>query len=492
MSSSARRNVNLFVGAISLLATAVVMLLSSTRQSFPGLWPLTLFVVVGVLLEITSAQQKATGATGSISFVVDLAAPLLFGGFWACAMTALRVSISKSLVRKEPIRILFNTCQTTLAVGMAVVVHSFFFVSIPPRLLAETASLPFEQVLWELLGFFAGAAAYFAINAFAVTTVVALSAGRSVHGAINPRTFSFIGYDLFASVLALVVAWVYVSFDDSHGLARLALVVVFAPLIFARHMYAKLNTLQILYDELDKAHERLELALREQLEVMVKSIEARDPYTSGHSRRVAALSKAIATDLGLDAEQVAEIENAALLHDVGKIHAEFAPLLQKEGRLTQEEWEIMKTHAAKSAELVGLFARFRGTVQACVRSHHERWDGKGYPDGLRAAAIPIGARIVMISDTIDAMTTDRPYRKALSFERVVAELQKYQGSQFDPQLVDATVNSVTVRRLVSDQEFLAEHTRTDRPVMKARMSPALRSQSNLLDALRVSSPIGRS
>lgn len=448
---------------------------------------MTLFVVVGVLLEITSAQQKATGATGSISFVVDLAAPLLFGGFWACSITALRVYISKSLARKEPIRVLFNTSQTTLAVGVAAVVHSLFFTSLPPRLLSETASLPFDQVLLELCGFFAGAAAYFAINAFAVTTVVTLSAGRGAHGAISPRTFSFIGYDLLASILALVVAWVYVTFDDNHGLARLALVVVFVPLIFARHMYAKLNTLQILYDELDRAHERLELALREQLEVMVKSIEARDPYTSGHSRRVAALSKALAADLGFDSDQVAEIENAALLHDVGKIHAEFAPLLQKEGRLTQEEWEVMKTHAAKSADLVALFTRFRGTVQAAVRSHHERWDGKGYPDGLHRDAIPIGARIIMISDTIDAMTTDRPYRKALPFEKVVAELQKYRGSQFDPQLVDVTVNSVTVRRMVSDPEFLAEQTRADRPVTKARMTPALRSQSNLLDALRTSS-----
>ena len=112
-----------------------------------------------------------------------------------------------------------------------------------------------------------------------------------------------------------------------------------------------------------------------------------------------------------------EIENAALLHDVGKIHAEFAPLLSKEGRLTEEEWEIMKTHATKSAELVALFSRFQGNVFESVRWHHERWDGKGYPDGVSGDKIPLGARIIMISDTIDAMSTDRPYRKALSFRK---------------------------------------------------------------------------
>ncbi|MEO8452252.1 MAG: HD domain-containing phosphohydrolase, partial [Gemmatimonadota bacterium] len=186
-----------------------------------------------------------------------------------------------------------------------------------------------------------------------------------------------------------------------------------------------------------------------------------------------------------DSSEVDEIETAALLHDVGKIHEEFAPLLQKEGRLTQDEWEIMKTHAAKSAELVGLFSRFRGNVQNTVRSHHERWDGKGYPDGLASDAIPLGARIIMIADTVDAMSTDRPYRKALPFEKVVAELQKYKGIQFDPALVEVTVSSVTVRRLVLEKEYVVDHAQAVAPT---RLKPrqAFRSQSSLLDALRSS------
>ncbi len=454
------------------------------RPPFPGFWALSVFVAVGALLELTSTQQKATGATGNISFVIDLSAPLIFGGFWAALITALRVLVSNLLGRKAPIRVAFNLAQTTLAVVVASTVYHILVPQIPPRLLVDYASLPFDEVLRQLGAFLVAAALYFSVNAIAVTTVVSLSAGRTVRGSIGLKAFSFLGYDLLASLLAMVVAWVFVSFDEENGLARLALLAVFVPVILARHMYGKLNTLQILYDELDHAHEGLELALREQLEMMVKSIEARDPYTSGHSRRVAALSKAIATDLGFTGEVLGEVENAALLHDVGKIHAEFAPLLQKEGRLTQEEWEIMKTHAAKSAELVGLFSRFRGTVQSAVRSHHERWDGKGYPDGLDGDEIPLGARIIMISDTIDAMTTDRPYRKALPFERVVSELQKYRGAQFDPRLVDVTINSVTVRRLVSDKEFLAEQTRSDRPITKVRTRPALRSQSNFLDAIR--------
>jgi len=263
--------------------------------------------------------------------------------------------------------------------------------------------------------------------------------------------------------------------------------VIFLPIVAAKHVYAKLNTLQSLYDELDAAYDKLEVNASEQLEMMVKSIEARDPYTSGHSRRVAALSKAIALDLGLDPKSVDEIETAALLHDVGKIHAEFAPLLSKEGRLTEEEWEIMKTHATKSAELVALFSRFQGNVLESVRWHHERWDGKGYPGGGCGEKIPLGAGIIMISDTIDAMSTDRPYRKALSFEKVVSELLKYRGIQFDPGLVDATVNSVTVRRMVSDKEFLAEQTVAIKSGPKISSRPALRSQSSFWEGLRASS-----
>jgi len=146
---------------------------------------------------------------------------------------------------------------------------------------------------------------------------------------------------------------------------------------------------------------------------------------------------------------------------------------------------VMKTHSIKSAELVGLFSRFQGSILSMVRHHHERWDGKGYPDGVSGQSIPLGARIIMVSDTIDAMTTDRPYRKALSFEKVIAELIKYRGIQFDPELVDVTVNSVTVRRLLSDTAFLAEQTgKPIRSIARPQSRPALRSQRSFWDGVR--------
>jgi hypothetical protein len=132
--------------------------------------------------------------------------------------------------------------------------------------------------------------------------------------------------------------------------------------------------------------------------------------------------------MGLQIRDVEQVHTAALLHDVGKIHEEFAPLLRKEDRLTPDETALMQTHSARSAELVGIISKFRGFIQESVRHHHERWDGKGYPNGLSGHEIPLASRIILVADTIDAMTTDRPYRKRLPLDVVIGELQKCRGS----------------------------------------------------------------
>jgi putative nucleotidyltransferase with HDIG domain len=244
-----------------------------------------------------------------------------------------------------------------------------------------------------------------------------------------------LAYDLGASLVALLVAWLYVKSDQWLGFGSLGLLGVVIPIIAIRHVYG-------LYHQLQDSGQEL-------LQVMVKAIEARDPYTSGHSVRVSLLSRMIAVELGLPASTVEQIETAALLHDVGKIHEEFAPLLRKDSRLTDAETALMQTHAEKSAELVSIISKFRGFIHDSVRYHHERWDGRGYPTGLAGDGIPIGARIILVSDTIDAMTTDRPYRKRLPADAVLLELERYSGSQFDPAIVSIVLSSVAVRRLIA-------------------------------------------
>jgi HD-GYP domain-containing protein (c-di-GMP phosphodiesterase class II) len=243
------------------------------------------------------------------------------------------------------------------------------------------------------------------------------------------------GYDLVASALGLLVAWMYLRFGF------LSILAVTLPILALRQAYR---------DNLDlkRANEELERRHRELLEYTVKQIEARDPYTSGHSRRVAEYAQVIAQEAGLTKGEVEQVATAALLHDVGKVFHEFGSILQKEGKLTPEERKLLQSHPMRSAELIATIGNLRGYVELAVRHHHENYDGTGYPDGLTGDEIPIGSRIIMIADTLDAMTTDRPYRQALPFERVLEEMRKYDGRQFDPRLARLVVNSVAIRRLV--------------------------------------------
>jgi len=476
-----------YVAAVIAASVALAILDWFFRGPFPGAWAVGVLVTAGFLLEVSASRLRGGDATGSLSFVTDLSAGILFGPFWGAMVSAASMLLGQLYNRPPLLKATFNVAQRTLCLGMFVWVYQLLGGTVPPSILRDTSLLTVQASLPVLGAFLAAAVVYFMANSLLVSGAVAISRTRSFWSVWQKNTLWVLGYDVAASFMAFFFAWLYLRFDGPDGITRLGFLAVFLPIIGAKHVYTKLNQLQRLYDELDVAYENLELNVREQLEMMVKSIEARDPYTSGHSRRVAALSTAIATDLGLEPGLIDEIETAALLHDVGKIHAEFAPILSKEGRLTEEEWQIMKTHATKSAELVGLFSRFQGNVLNCVRWHHERWDGKGYPDGIVGEAIPLGARIIMVADTIDAMTTDRPYRDALAFETVVSELLKYRGVQFDPTLVDTTVSSVTVRRLVSDKAFLAEKTTSIKGASKKASRPALRSQKSFWEGLRASS-----
>ncbi len=185
--------------------------------------------------------------------------------------------------------------------------------------------------------------------------------------------------------------------------------------------------------QLYKTNRQLETINEELLQLMVAAIEARDPYTSGHSRRVAQYSRIVARAAGLNNRAIDRLATAALLHDVGKIHEEFAPILRKPGRLTEDEFAIMRTHPEKGAVLVAKVTQFRDLVPA-IRSHHEAWNGSGYPDKLTGDRIPLWARVIVFADTIDAMTTDRPYREALSADSVREELLSQAGRQFDPRI----------------------------------------------------------
>ena len=192
---------------------------------------------------------------------------------------------------------------------------------------------------------------------------------------------------------------------------------------------------------------RLKQALRQNQELFLETIktlaaaiDAKDPYTRGHSDRVSSFSMAISRHLGLTQEEVFQVHIAAILHDVGKLGIREG-ILNKPGGLSDEEFEIMRQHPSIGAQIMSPIRMLKGIIPG-IRNHHETWDGKGYPDQLEGEEIPMVARIIGVADTFDAMTTTRPYQQAMTLDYVLAKMRSMSGTRFDPVVVDAFIAAV--------------------------------------------------
>ncbi len=170
------------------------------------------------------------------------------------------------------------------------------------------------------------------------------------------------------------------------------------------------------------------------VEALADTVDQRDPYTFQHSKRVADYSQRIARAMRLPADEVEKIRLAARVHDLGKIGVP-NEVLHKQGALTDDEWQVMRRHPEMGYEILAKFPEYR-EGRELVLAHHERYDGKGYPSGLDGDHMRLGAQIIAVADTLDAMTSDRPYRKALPMETALAELHRGRGTQFNPLVVD--------------------------------------------------------
>ncbi len=168
------------------------------------------------------------------------------------------------------------------------------------------------------------------------------------------------------------------------------------------------------------------------IKLIAAALDAKDPYTHGHSMRVTMYSMILAKKLNLDDTMLEEIETAGLLHDIGKIGIP-QRILCKPGKLTDEEFEVMKSHPEQGEKMLKDIKKLT-LISNWLRTHHEKWDGTGYPNGLKGEEIPLSGRIIALADTYDAMTSDRPYRKALSHEIAIEEIKRCAGTQFDPVL----------------------------------------------------------
>lgn len=377
-------------------------------------WIAAAFFATFGLLAASLTYKTSTSTGGTIAFLPFLSVAAVTPNI-AAVLSVLAGMLGSELMARRPARkAFFNVSQQVLAESLAIGVF---------LLLGGTSALIGPP---PVLAFVALVTTYMTVNKLAVSTIVCVASDRPlVQHWVQSMRGSFV-YDLLAVPLVLFFAFAYGEFGAAWS-ATMAL-----PILGLRQLYKTNFDLQKINEEL--------------LQLMVAAIEARDPYTSGHSQRVARYARVVAKAAGIGGREAERIVVAALLHDVGKIHEEFAPILHKPGRLTDEEFEIMKAHSARGSALIGKVSHFADLVPL-VHSHHEAWDGRGYPAGLAGEQIPLGARVIAFADTIDAMSTSRPYRSALSAEEVRAEIRRESGRQFDPRISNVLIDYATWREV---------------------------------------------
>ena len=410
--------VNRFVNLICLLAIFAALLLwlqvpPAASWNFGTIATLAALAITAELMGFLLPR----GAAGSISFIPYMTTVLLVPNFAALGAIVGSRAVVEVVRGRGPLKITFNTAQLLLTYSVAIGIY----VMLGGVSLFELRGMGVAEVTMTIGGpMMVAYVITFALNTLLVSCVIALSTNGRTFQVWRENNSSTIGIDILASPLVFAFAWFYANWGPM--IASL----LWLPVLGLRQLSAT----------------NLELAQtnRELLELMVKSIEARDPYTSGHSRRVKEYALKIAKLLNLSPVEVEKIGTAALLHDVGKIYDKYAPILLKQDRLSPEEWAVIKEHPVDGANLIATMTRLRELVPA-VRHHHENWDGTGYPDSLKAEEIPLASRVIMFADTFDAMTTKRPYRGPMGEEDVREELIRCRGRQFDPEITDRLLES---------------------------------------------------
>src|SRR5580704_4504678 len=371
------------------------------------------YLLVALAASVFKVQLPGIEATMSANFlfilvgIMDLstAETIIMG-----SLGGLIQSLWQSKPRPRPIQLIFNFSN----IALSIVAAEFVF----DNQYAQSLGMK-----WPLL-LAAASTTYFAVNTMSVSGVIALSERRSSVKVWKECYLWSFPYYLLGALIAGVISTI------NHSLGWQVAVLIL-PVVY--WIYRSYRTyLDRLEGEKKHSEEIAALHLRT-IEALSLAIEAKDHTTHDHLKRVQAYAVQIGADLGLAPEELNAVRAASLLHDIGKL-AVPEQILSKPGRLTPEEFEKMKIHPVVGAEILSR-VQFPYPVVPIVRSHHEKWDGNGYPDGLSGEEIPIGARILSVVDCFDALTTDRPYRRALPVEEVINQLRLQSGTSYDPRVV---------------------------------------------------------
>jgi HD-GYP domain-containing protein (c-di-GMP phosphodiesterase class II) len=362
------------------------------------------------------------GGAYSVSFVIVLSAIITRAGPDVAVVAAAFAlfNVVRSSESETPLaRRLFNASQFVISSAAAGYAYlgAARALDITDRLPSPHHAFASPAVLIPVL---AAAVAYFLVNTWLVSGVLALVYGSNPLKTWHEEFSSFIGAYFAFALLGFLLGTL------SLQMGAAAILFLLVPLLVARHAF--------------QASVRMHGAYDQTVRSLITAIEKKDPYTGGHAERVARLSEMTAREYGLPDDRIRLVRFAALMHDVGKLGVS-TRVLQKPGKLTPEEYEHMKLHPLRGHEIVGEID-FLAEAVGAVRHHHERMDGGGYPDGIAGGAIPLLARVIMVADAFDSMTSTRVYRKAKNFDEAFAELHRCEGTQFDSRCLAALEGAI--------------------------------------------------
>jgi diguanylate cyclase (GGDEF)-like protein/putative nucleotidyltransferase with HDIG domain len=415
-----------FIGVVIICGTSVLtyaVLHGSSRD------PLKFFCYLVIALVASRLKVNLPGITGTMSvnflFLLLGVLELSFAETMALGCAAVVVQCFGD-DRPNPIQVAFNVSSTALAITATFSVYRYLLIQ---RVVSNPSTL-----------LFLAACVYFAANTVPVAAVISLTERKSLRKIWADCYFWSFPYYLVGAGVAGTMSWLQDFTDWQTSL--LILPVVYLIYRSYRLYLGKLEDQKRHVEEIADLHMRT-------IEALALAIEAKDQTTHDHLQRVRIYAVEVAKELKVEGEEMEALQAAALLHDIGKL-AIPEHIVSKPGRLTPEEFEKMKIHPLVGAEILER-VRFPYPVVPIVEAHHEKWDGSGYPRGLRGKQIPIGARILTAADYLDALTSDRQYRRALPLQEAMACLVEESGKHFDPQVVE-----VLQRRYVELEQLVRE------------------------------------
>lgn len=402
--------VRLYVVFLAIAAITTVTVVMFTDKQF--LWSAALGFGILCFLAENFSLTMTIGTTYSVSFVLVIAATIAAGPGEAVVATLLGTVSLWEARSKPPIRHLFNASQLAICAGLGGLAYVWAGGPVGDGGHAIFPAALVPLIVCTMINFLA--------NSLLVSGVVSLSERRPMWQIWKGQYVSLGGTYVAFALLGLLLGTLYLQMGWASVLFLLM------PLLVARHAFQAAINLQTAYDDTVRS--------------LITAIEAKDPYTRGHAERVSRLAEMTARAYKLSEERCKAIRYAALMHDVGKLGV-LSSVLQKPGKLTPEEYEHMKVHPVHGVAIVSEIDLLEEAIVG-VRHHHERMDGKGYPDGLVGEQIPLFARIIMVSDAFDSMTSTRVYRKAKAIEEAFVELRRCEGTQFDPKALEALEKAI--------------------------------------------------